>query len=318
MTAADVAVCRESIAHHSKSFALASRLLSPQCRDAAAVVYAWCRRADDAIDLVPDGHQREALDRLRDELDLVYADRAPSSDAVLSAFQTIVHRIHIPRLYPDELLAGMEMDAIGAVYRNLDDLLLYCYRVAGTVGLMMCHVMGVRDDDALGNAVHLGVAMQVTNICRDVLEDWNRGRLYIPDDLLASCGAGDLRAELGGPFPARARFAVSGAVAELLAMAERYYASAELGMASLSWRSALAIRAAAQVYSAIGKKIESRRCDVLAGRAVVPGRQKLALVGRAALASAVELPSRAVRAVLDPRAHRAPERVVPWAGVAEL
>src|SRR5690606_7354832 len=137
-------VCREVLASNSRSFDLASRLLPADCRDDAAAVYAWCRRVDDAIDLVPASEQPSALERMRQELDAVYA-HAPQTDPVLQAFQQVVQARSIPQQYPSELLLGMEMDVRGQRYETLDDLLCYCYRVAGVVGLMMSHVMGVTD-----------------------------------------------------------------------------------------------------------------------------------------------------------------------------
>ncbi len=297
-----MAVCRQTIAHHSKSFALASRVLPPASRDATAVVYTWCRRADDAVDLVPPAEQPRALARLRDELAVVYSDRRPA-DPVLAAFQDVTRDAGIPRLYPAELLAGMEMDATGFVYETTDELLRYCYRVASTVGLMMSHVMGVADDDALRNAAHLGIAMQLSNVCRDVLEDWERGRLYLPDELLARHGAGDLRDHLGGPFPGELAEAVAGAVDELLALADRYYRSGDRGLIALPWRCAFAVRTARLVYAAIGARVRRAGCDVRAGRAVVPGWAKALLVLRAAAVAVGELPRRAVRRLRGFRHH---------------
>ena len=193
MTPEQLATCRQVIAVHSKSFALASRLLPTDLRDHAAVVYAWCRHADDAVDLVPAAEQPAALTRLREELDGVYAGE-PQTDQVLGAFQQAIQLWGIPREYPEELLAGMQMDATDTTYDSMDRLLQYCFRVAGTVGLMMCHVLGVQEEVAVRHAAHLGMAMQLTNICRDVAEDWERGRLYIPDPLLDECGAAGLRA----------------------------------------------------------------------------------------------------------------------------
>ncbi|HWN69346.1 MAG TPA: squalene/phytoene synthase family protein, partial [Haliangium sp.] len=160
-----ISLCRQTIAAHSRSFALASRVLPPRCRDEAAVVYTWCRRADDAVDLAPPGKQAGALVRLGAELDGVY-DGEAQEDIALAAFQEVVQRHRIPREYPAELLAGMDMDARGQRYDDMHTLLLYCYRVASTVGLMMSHVMGVTHDGALRHAAHLGMAMQLTNICR--------------------------------------------------------------------------------------------------------------------------------------------------------
>jgi phytoene synthase len=284
--------CRASIALHSKSFSLASRLLARDTRDRAAVVYAWCRRADDAIDSAGPEQQRDAVQRLRSELERVYTAKPPS-DPVLGAFRDVVRSCSIPQTYPEELIAGMQMDAAGTRYPSWAELHRYCYRVAGTVGLMMSHVMGVRDESALRNAAHLGMAMQLTNVCRDVLEDWQMGRLYLPGELLAAHGAGALERELGRPFPEWARAPVAAAVRAVLAEAERFYASGERGLPALPWQCAVAVRAARLVYAAIGEQVERARCDVCAGRAVVPTWRKLSLAAAAAGIGIAELPGRA-------------------------
>jgi phytoene synthase len=304
-----IALCWQTLAAGSKSFAMAARVLPPRCRDEAAVVYSWCRRADDAVDLAPPAEQPAALARLRAELDSVYAGLAGEAgragetgevegDLVLAAFQEVVARYQIPREYPEELLAGMEMDVRGQRYHDMHTLLCYCYRVASTVGLMMSHVMGVTHDGALRNAAHLGMAMQLTNICRDVLEDWDLGRLYVPTEVLADCGIGDLIETLaeapGGPFPERAREPMREAVARLLGEAEGFYRSGDRGLLALPWRCAFGVRAARLVYAAIGARIARRGHDVLAGRAVVPTWQKLWLVARAGLGALGELPARLV------------------------
>lgn len=282
---------REVLAAKSKSFALAGRLLGTTERDRAAIVYVWCRRADDAIDLAEPHERAPALARLHAELARI--DRGePTGEPVLDAFAEVVRACRIPRAYPSELLAGMSMDATGHEYRTLDDLLLYAYRVAGTVGLMMCHVLGLRDDRALLRGVHLGLAMQLTNVCRDVHEDWQLGRLYLPADLLAAAGAPDLARSLGGPFPAAARGAVATVTRGLLAEADGYYRSADHGIPDLPWRAAVAIRTARMVYAAIGDRIAERRHDPLAGRAVVPTWRKLALAGRAGVLAVAEIPRR--------------------------
>jgi phytoene synthase len=289
-----IALCRQTLAVHSRSFALAARVLPPRCRDEAAVVYTWCRRADDAVDLAAPGAQAGALVRLGVELDGIYAGEA-QDDIALAAFQQVVERYRIPHEYPAELLAGMEMDARGQRYDDMHTLLLYCYRVASTVGLMMSHVMGVTHDGALRHAAHLGMAMQLTNICRDVLEDWEMGRLYIPTELLAEHGIGDLGCALGGPFPERARVPMRGVLARLLAEAAQLYRSGDRGLAALPWRCAFGVRAARLVYAAIGDRIAARDHDVLAGRAVVPTWHKLLLVARAGAGALAELPARLVR-----------------------
>ena len=304
MTAA--AESRAILARNSKSFALAARLLPPGVADDAAIFYAFCRHADDLIDLAPVEARAGALLQLRAEVDSLYRG-ATGLDPQLAGLQEMALRRRIPRAYLDELLDGMEMDVRGISYPTLPDLLLYCHRVAGTVGLVMCHVMGVRDPRALRRAAHLGIAMQLTNICRDVAEDWANARLYLPRALLGK-GAPSVAA---GRFPERLRGGAAGAVRSLLSEAGRYYASADIGIPLLGWRCALAVGTARRVYAEIGRRIEARECDVLAGRAVVPLWRKLLLAGGALLRGLRELP----RALPPPQAPlavlRFPDDVLP-------
>lgn len=283
--------CRQILEHNSKSFALAARLLSPDSRDAAAAVYAFCRRVDDAIDDAPHHAQEEALGRLHEELDLVYRGAAMREPA-LRAFQAVVQRCDLPRRYPAELIEGMGMDVRRTRYDTLDALLLYCHRVAGVVGLMMCHVFGLSRDEALVNAAHLGIGMQLTNICRDVEEDWGLGRLYLPRSMLRAAGARELPEPDGAPFPGdpETQQAIRTVVGELLATADEYYRSADRGIAALPFRAGLAVRAARQLYHAIGSVIAGQRYDPLRGRAVVATPRKLGLVGYALARQAVALP----------------------------
>ena len=257
MTSDAVRVCRASIATHSKSFALASRLLPVGVRDETAVVYAYCRRADDLIDIASDRWPMEIVTSLRTELFTLYEGEA-QLEPELALFQDVVQRYGIPRHYPEELLAGMAMDASDTVYDDVEQLLLYCFRVAGTVGLMMSHVLGVRDAAALKHAAQLGMAMQLTNICRDVREDWGRGRLYLPSSLLAQAGSPNLRARLGEPLQGDVREPIARVVRALLAHADVLYDSGEAGMPFLPFRAAVAVRTARLVYADIGRVILSR------------------------------------------------------------
>lgn len=301
--------CREILERNSKSFALAARLLSPGSRDAAAAVYAFCRGVDDAIDDAPLYAQEAALLRLQEDLDRVYGGEVMAEPA-LRAFQAVVQRCDLPRRYPAELIEGMAMDVRRTRYETLDTLLLYCHRVAGVVGLMMCHVFGLSRDDALVNAAHLGIGMQLTNICRDVEEDWQLGRLYLPRAMLRAAGARELPEPDGTPFPSEreTQQAIRTVVAELLATADGYYQSADRGIAALPFRAGLAVRAARKLYHAIGLVIARQDCDPLRGRAVVATPQKLGLVGYALARQAVALPELSLDRLRTRSRTRTPRR----------
>ncbi len=306
-------VARTTIAHHSKSFAMASKLLGRRISDQTAVVYTWCRRADDAVDEHGTADLSATLARLSSELDDAYAGRAV--DPVLAAFGDLARARQIPRAYPEQLLAGMAMDASGHLYLTLDHVLLYGWRVAGVVGLMMSHVFGVADEAALTHAAHLGIAMQLTNICRDVAEDWERGRLYLPDELLASHGAQGLAAELRGPLPASAQQPIARTVADLLALADRYYASGDRGLRALPWRASLAVSAARRIYAGIGSRIADTGHDITAGRAHVSRGAKLGHVAAALGQLALDTPRRIVQRFSRPR-PLVPTRVLERSDVA--
>lgn len=272
-------LCRASLQRHSKSFALAARLLPSSVRDDVAAIYAFCRRADDAVDRVPQAFAGAAVRRLTCEVDAIYRG-AQQDEPVLAAFQDAVERHAVPRRYVEELLNGLRMDAAGTRYHDVATLLVYCYRVAATVGLMLCHVLGLSDPRARVRAAHLGIAMQLTNVCRDVREDFEHDRRYLPDELFYD------RRFPQRPSSAQARQAVARAVACLLDLADAYYASADRGLLALPRRAALSIRVARLVYSEIGRRIRAIDYDVLSGRVRVSTWRKVWLVLRAA---AVEL-----------------------------
>jgi 15-cis-phytoene synthase len=275
------------IARRSKSFALASRLLGAGSRDAAHAVYAWCRRADDAVD-EPSSEERatDAVARLFEELDSLYAG-APTPPAI-AGFARVVRHYSIPIEYPRELVFGMHMDAVDTHYENWDDLDLYCYRAAGTVGLMMAHVFGVESPGALRHAAHLGMGMQLTNIARDVLEDWQRGRLYLPRRLLGQYGLDSLSPAPGRDLPEASIPGLKRCVHDLVLRSERYYASGAAGFAALAPRNSLGVRAAALIYAEIGRELSKQDYDPTRGRARVSGMSKLRLVAKATAATLVD------------------------------
>ncbi len=298
MTDPTVAECRAIMARHAKSFSFAARLLAPDVRDETAVVYAYLRRVDDSIDDAPDAERPAALASLRAELDRIYGD-GDALDPVPAAFRTIARRRAIPRVYIDELLAGMAMDAEGFVYETDRDLLRYCHRAAGVVGLLMCHVFGIRDDDALVQAAHLGWAMQLTNICRDVAEDWGMGRRYLPAERYRELGV-EAPEPAPGPFPAAANLPTRAVIRELLLLADDLYDSGREGLPALPWQASFAVAAAADIYQAIGDRIAAQAFDPTRGRAHVDTRGKVGIAGRSLV--------QRLRAGADRRPVRIPSR----------
>jgi len=298
---AAIAECIASLKHNSKSFSFASLMFSPEIRGDVAVLYAWCRRADDAVDEVPIEDAPGALKRLEAELEAVYSSvRLSMADPTLAAFQDLVWRCDIPKHYPSSLLKGMRMDIERSSYQSVDELYLYCYRVASVVGLMMCHVTGLKGEAALAEAAQLGVAMQLTNICRDVSEDWARGRLYIPLELL---GLTEMTDEYRGlellngatgrrfgsaPLPERLNERVRAGTKHLLALAESHYQGALKGVNALPIRAALSVQIAAYVYRHIGRLVMTRGADPMAPRAVTSLPQKVSLAARAVCVTALE------------------------------
>ena len=277
--AADRAACRALLADGSRSFHAASHLLPLKVREPATALYAFCRLADDAVDVEggPTGPGRAAaLARLRVRLDRAYAG-TPLPVPADRAFAATVARHAIPRELPEALLEGLAWDADSRHYETLADLHGYAARVAGSVGVMMAVLMGVRDRDALARACDLGAAMQLTNIARDVGEDARAGRLYLPLAWLREEDI-DPAAFLATPdfTPAIGRL-----VARLLAEADRLYAAGTRGIGTLPLACRSGIGAARLLYAAIGDEVARRGHDSVSSRAVVPARTKLALLARA-------------------------------------
>ncbi len=290
----------ESLRHGSKSFNAAAMLLDPESRDSARLLYAWCRHLDDVVDGQSLGHGRVAmretpkarLDALRAATIAAHRGEA-QDDPVFEAFRRVSERHAIPLAEALALVDGFAMDVAGRQYRTIEDTLDYCYHVAGVVGLMMGRVLGVTDERILDRACDLGLAFQLTNIARDIVEDWRMGRIYVPATWLDEAGLDPAR--LGRP---ENREALSRVAIRLLDAAEPYYASAEIGVAALPTRSAWAIGTARGVYRAIGRRIRQAGARAWDERAVVPGRAKARLAlaaGVTSLTGAFRRPQQAVR-----------------------
>lgn len=271
----DLAACRQLMRGGSKSFFAASLLLPARVCAPATALYAFCRLADDAIDLGQEP-AAEMLD-LHRRLDAIYDGRPGPLDAD-RALAHVVHRFAIPRLLLEALLEGFLWDAQGRRYETLETLQDYAARVAGTVGAMMALVMGARTPRALARACELGVAMQLTNIARDVGEDARNGRLYLPRQWLREAGI-NADAWLASP---RFDAAIAGVVDRLLQSADALYRRAEHGVAELPRDCRGAILAARLVYAEIGVQLQREGLDSVNRRTVVSKRRKLALIARAA------------------------------------
>ncbi len=286
-----------SLAHHARTFHLAGRLLPADVRDDAALLYAFCRMVDDAAD------ESASVAEARAELDRIEAEWQGSMARrpLIAAFREMATRRDVSSAAVTELLRGVRSD-LGPVGMADDaNLLRYCYRVASTVGLMMCSVLRVESEAARAHAVDLGIAMQLTNICRDVAEDAAAGRVYLPEARLVAAGSCS-QALLDGPA---SRESVSRVVRELLEMADGYYRSADRGMRYIPWRARGGIMVASRVYRAIGVRLRRRGCDPLRGRTVVPRWEKAAWGARALwMGMASSLRGRRVEIAHDAPLHR--------------
>ncbi|MCB9694097.1 MAG: phytoene/squalene synthase family protein [Alphaproteobacteria bacterium] len=262
-----VATSTDVLARHGRSFSLASWFLPEAARADAAVLYAFCRLADDLVDEAPDPSTAHAdVAVLRAEL----RGDTPARPLVAEV-QRILEPVGLTPAF--DLLDGVESD-LGFVQPADDEALFhYCYQVAGTVGLMMCPVIGVQDRQAWDHAVDLGVGMQLTNICRDVLEDAGRERVYLPRS----------RFDVAPAEVAGQRDRVATVVADLLDIADARYTSGRRGFPNIPLRTRVAIAIAARLYQGIGHRLRRQGCDALAGRTVVPGWEKGVLAFRGAL-----------------------------------
>ncbi|MEL6169409.1 MAG: phytoene/squalene synthase family protein [Pseudomonadota bacterium] len=267
--ASDMAACREAIRHGSLSFHAASRLLPAKVRDPALALYAFCRLADDAVDL--QDAKPAAVLRLQARLDAIYAGQ-PHDAPADRAFARVVEEFDMPRALPDALLEGLAWDAVGTRYATLSDLHAYSARVASAVGAMMCVLMGVREAGALARACDLGAAMQLTNIARDVGEDARAKRLYLPTDWLTEAGI-EPDAFLDCPEPTPA---IRTMIRRLLAEAERLYRRSEAGIGALPPAARPGIYAARFVYGGIGGAVRRNGYDSITVRARTGRGQKIA------------------------------------------
>lgn len=258
--------CEALTAEHSRSFYTASRLLPVQKRRYVRALYAFCRATDDIVDF-PSGDIQGRLTTWREHTLYWHAGE---NDLTVLAWRDMCRQTALPLGYASQLIDGVARDLEQTRYATFEDLAVYCYGVASTVGLMSMHILGYESDEAIFYAIKLGVALQLTNILRDVAEDWRRGRLYLPLAELAEFGLGEddiAQGHVDERWRAFMRFQIE--------RTRCLYAEAEPGIALLHRDGRFSTAAAAGLYAAILDQIERQDYDVFSQRAVVSDWGKL-------------------------------------------
>lgn len=243
---------------HSRSFSMASRLLPAPRRRAIRALYAFCRTTDDIVDH-PSGNTQAALQIWRKH---ALSWNPPDDDAVAVAWADTRAQYQIPKRYAEQLIDGVARDLTQTRYQTFEELAGYCYGVASTVGLMSMHIIGFHSDAAIPYAVKLGVALQLTNILRDIKEDWQRGRLYLPQSELEDFNITEQDIDCGLITANWRKF-----MKFQIARARRLYTEAWPGIDLLAPEGRFAIAAAADFYRAILADIEAHDYDVFSRRA---------------------------------------------------
>jgi phytoene synthase len=263
---------------HAQTFYFASHFLPKEKKDASYAVYAICRLSDEAVDGPQPFSPEKKLNNIRTNIEAAYQD-LPIEGGLLLAFQETIRRHQIPKKYFLELLEGMKIDLKRPRYENFAQLYDYCYKAAGVVGLIMLNIFGYRNREAKRYAVDLGIAMQLTNILRDIKEDYARGRIYLPQDEMERFGTGanDIsKQKLSDNFIKLLKFQIE--------RARKYYRSSAAGIKLISHsRCRLVLRAMKEMYAAILKAIENNNYDVFSQRAHVNTKEKVIILSKVIL-----------------------------------
>lgn len=295
-TTADLQACRNLLRGGSRTFFAASLVLPRAVSDRATALYAFCRIADDEVDLATGG-ETAAVERLRHRVSRAYEGR-PDNVPADRAFAHVVTQFAIPRELPDALLEGFAWDAQSRRYATENELIAYAVRVAGTVGAMMSLLMERRDPAVVARACDLGIAMQLTNIARDVGEDARAGRLYLPLQWMRDAGIDPDRWLAKPQFDSR----LAEVISWVLAVADNFYDRAAVGIAALPKSCRPGIHAARLIYAEIGREVERAGHDSVSRRAVVPTSRKLGLLAEA-LAAAMSSSAVAAAVPVHPEAR---------------
>jgi len=264
---------RKITKHFAKTFYLASLFLPKETRKAAYAVYAICRISDEAVDSQNLKPSFEGVERIKKNIDSVYSAGVPA-DNLLLAFQKTVNKYNIPEEYFYDLLDGMRIDLTKTRYADFRELDTYCYKVAGVVGLIMLKIFGSLDQKAEKPAIDLGIAMQMTNILRDIKEDYSRGRIYIPAECLEKFKVSEVQIShhvLSENFKSLSSY--------LINKTRQYYRDSEAGINLINGRhSRLAVIAMQEMYSGILGAIEDNGYDVFSQRAFVGTLKKWGII----------------------------------------
>ena len=275
---------RKLTAHYSKSFYISTLMLPAEKRWATFATYAFCRFADNIVDN-PRNRSKEELiaevDQLARELEIA-ARTGESEHPILKPFVFVMKKYGMPVRFPLELLEGVKMDLKFERYKTFDQLYLFCYRVAAVVGLMMTHILGYKDQAAFQYAEKLGIAMQLTNILRDIKEDMERGRIYIPLTELQAFGVSERDIETGN-FNEQMHKMMQAQVKR----AHDYYEEAQPGIRLLRADSQFAIHSAAKIYRGILRHIQAQDYNPFIGRVFVPQHRKIGILIQEVLRSKV-------------------------------
>ena len=263
---------KKILARHGKSFYWASLFLGPKLAERAARLYQFCRFVDDLAD-GDLSERKESLEDIRARLEGHNVAAGPE----IESFLQLASENHIPLIAARELLDGMLSDQTAVAFNSEAELLRYCHGVAGTVGLMMCRVLNCKDQRADSFAIDLGIAMQLTNIARDVLEDAKMERRYLPASWI------NVPASKISASNVACRAPVASAIKRVLDLAEEYYGSALVGIRLLPFRSRFSITVALRVYRQIGVLLQRRHLRWWDGRVYVPASEKVFLTLRSLL-----------------------------------
>ncbi len=252
----DVSSPEKVMSKHGKSFYFASQVFTKEMMSKTASLYAFCRFVDDCADELELEESKIQINRIQ-----LYLNNQ-LDDHVIADLIEDINSFGVSKDLMKELVEGALFDVNENLVKNDDDFFNYCYLVAGVVGQMMCPIIGVKHKPAEKNAIALGVGMQITNICRDILEDAKNGRTYIPQNMLEknNLTLKDLQTE--GETPARLKAVVK----TYLDIADQYYSTSYQGIAHIPVRPRLAIILAGEIYRSIGLKIKRNRYNVLSGR----------------------------------------------------